>query len=123
MGADQRFQQRIARQPVGAVQPRAGHLAHGVKPGDLRLAVHVRHHAAALVMRRRHDRDRLLGDVDAVAQAGLVDVRETVDDEPRRLVRDVQQHVIGAALLHLAVNGAGHDVARRQRFERMVLRP
>ena len=46
-----------------------------------------------------------------------------LDDEPRRLVRDVEQHVVGAALLHLAVNGAGHDVARRQRLERVIARP
>ena len=57
--------------PVQATSPMA------YKPGKLGRAVHVRLHAAALVMRRRHDRDRLLRHVDAVAQAGLVNVRET----------------------------------------------
>ena len=123
MRADQRFQQRIARQPVRAVQAGAGDFADGIKAGDLRLAIHIRQHAAALVMRRRHDRDRFLGDVDAVLQAGLVNVRKTFDDEARRLVRDVEQHVIRAALLHLAVDRARHDVARRERFRADDTRP
>ncbi len=74
MGADQRFQERIAGQAVGAVQAGAGHFAHGVESRNLRLPVHRRHHAAALIMRRRHDRNRLPGDVDAVFQAGGVNV-------------------------------------------------
>ena len=36
------------------------------------------------------------------------------------LVRDVEQHIIRAALFHLAVDGARHDVARRERFQRMI---
>ncbi len=71
-------------------------------------------------MRRRHDGNRLLGDVDAVLQAGFVNVGKPVNDEFRGLVRDVEQHMIRAAAFHFAVNGAGHDVARRKRFERMV---
>ena len=71
-------------------------------------------------MRRRHDRNRLLRDVNAVAQARLVDVRKPLDDEPRRFVRDVQPHVFRAALFHLAVNRARHHVARRERFQRMI---
>ena len=63
------------------MQAGAGHFADRVKAGDFRFAVHVRDHAAALVMRRWHDRDRFLGDVNAVAQAGLVDVWEALDQE------------------------------------------
>ena len=33
---------------------------------------------------------------------------------------DVEQDAIGAAFFHFAVNGAGDDVPRRQRFQRMV---
>ena len=71
-------------------------------------------------MGRRHDRDRFFGDIDAETQAGPVDVGKPVDDERGRFVGDVQQDVVGAALLHLAVNGPGHDVARGQRLERMI---
>ena len=41
-------------------------------------------------------------------------------EEAGGLMRDVQQDVIGAALLHFTVNGAGDDVARGQRLERVV---
>ena len=49
MRANQRLQQRIARQPVRAVQPGTGRFADGEQPGDVRPAVHIRHHAAALL--------------------------------------------------------------------------
>ena len=81
---DETFQQRIARQAVRAVQARAGDLADGVEPCDVRCAVEVCADAAALVMRRRDDRDRLPGNVDAVAEAGLVDVGESAGARTRR---------------------------------------
>jgi hypothetical protein len=68
---------------------------------------------------RRHDRDGLLGDVDAVAQTGLVDRGKATDNERCGFVRDVQQHVIGPGALHDAVDGPGDDVAGRERPERM----
>ena len=71
-------------------------------------------------MRRRDDRDRLPGNIDPVTQTGLIDVRKTLGDELRRLVCDVEQHVVDTALFHLAVNGAGHHVARREGFQRMI---
>ncbi len=65
-------------------------------------------------MRRRHDGNRLFRDVNAVAQARLVNVRKALDDELLRLVRDVEQHIVRAVFFHFAVNGAGDDVARRE---------
>ena len=64
---NERLEQRVAGEPVRAVQPGAGDLADGVQAGEIRFAVSANPHAAALVMRRRHDRDRLLGDVHPVA--------------------------------------------------------
>ena len=83
MRDDQAFEQRIARQPIRAVQTGAGHFADRVKPGQTGRAVHVGLDSAALIMRRRHDRDRLLRHVDPEAQAGLVNVRETLLQELR----------------------------------------
>ena len=37
----QTFQQAVGRQPIGAVHPGAGHLAHCVEPRQLGLAVHI----------------------------------------------------------------------------------
>ena len=43
-------------------------------------------------MRCRHNRDRLLRHIDPESQASLVNVRETLPNEFRRLMRDVQKH-------------------------------
>ena len=69
----------------------------------------------------RHDGDALLRDVDAVREALGVDVREVVLRLLGVLVRHVEQDVVLAAHLHLVVDGAGHDVARRQRQAWVVL--
>ena len=64
----QALEQRIAGQAVGAVQPGAGGFADGIQSGrSVRPAI-VGHNAATGVVRGRHHRDRLLGDVDAQFQ-------------------------------------------------------
>ena len=114
MRANDGLEQRIARQPVRAVQAGAGHFTDGIEPRNLGFAVHVRHDAAALVVRRRNDRDGLPGDVDPVLEAGLVDVRKPLENKLRRPVRDIEHDEIRAALFHLAVDGARDDVPRGQ---------
>ena len=74
----QPFEQRIAGQAIRAVQAGAADFADRVQSRQSRRAIDVRLHSAALIMRRRHDRDRLLRDVDAELQASLVNVRESV---------------------------------------------
>ena len=81
---DDRLQERVAGQPVRAVDPGLGDLARGEQAGDRRLAVHRGDDAAALVVGGRHDRHRLLRHVEAELQALLVDVREPGADELRR---------------------------------------
>ena len=63
-------------QPVGAVHAGAGDLAAGVEAGDGGAAVEVGAHAAAGVVRRRRDRDRLGDRVDAGLAAARDDGRE-----------------------------------------------
>jgi len=65
-------------------------------------------------MRGRHHRNRLAGDVDAQLQATRVDGRKVLPDEVGALVRDVQVHTVQPVPLHFVVDGARHDVARRQ---------
>src|SRR5471032_1974723 len=110
----QAFKQRVAGQAVGAVQAGAGGFADGVQARDVGASGQVGDHAAAGVVRGRHDRNRLLGDVDAQFQAARVDGGEVLDQECGRLVADVEVDVVEAALLDLEVDGAGHHVARRQ---------
>ncbi len=122
MRHDQALEQRIARQAIRAVQSGAGHFADRVKSGQRRRAIHVGLDSAALIMRRRHHRDRLFRHVDAEPQTGFVNVREPFAQEFRRLVRDIEINTLRAGALHLGVDRAGHDVARRERSLRMISR-
>ena len=122
MGADERFEERIAGETIGAVQAGAGNFADGEEPRQIRFTIDARGDAAALVMRGRDDRDWFLGDVDAVTEASGIDIRKTFHDEARGLVRDIEEDVFVAAAFHFAVNGAGHNVARSKGPELMILR-
>ena len=113
-GIDEAFQQRITGHAVGAVQAGETGFADGVKAWYVGAALFVDHHAATCVMRGRHHRDRLLGDVDGKLKAALIDRREMGLDEFCRFMADVQVDAINAQALHLMVDSAGHDVSRRQ---------
>jgi hypothetical protein len=65
-------------------------------------------------MGRRDHGNRLLGDIDPELQAAGTDGREVLDDEIGRTIGDIEVDALGAQALHLVVNGAGHDVARRE---------
>ena len=105
---------RVGREAVGAVEARLGDFARGVEAGRVGAAVDVDQHAAAGVMLRRDDRDRLLRDVDAEPEQPLVDVGEMRLHEVGVAVADVEVDVIEAVALDLAVDGARDDVARRK---------
>src|SRR5438270_7074438 len=62
----------------------------------------------------RHDRDRLLGDVDAEPEQLVVDVGEMRADEILVAMRDVEMDIVETEALDLMVDGAGDDVARRE---------
>ena len=96
------------------MQAGLGDFARGIEARRVGAAVEVDHHAAAGIMLRRDDRDRLLGDVDAEAEQLLVDVREVLAHEVRVAVADVEVDVVEAEPLDLMVDRAGDDVARRQ---------
>ena len=74
----------------------------------------VGHDAAAGVMRGWHDRDRRARDVNTVLQAARIHGWEMASDEVCGFVADVEQHVLQTQTLYFVVDGAGHDVARRQ---------
>src|SRR5204862_6360217 len=56
MGANERLEERIAGEAVGAMQAGAGNFADGIEAGNVGFAVHVGQHAAALVMSGGDDR-------------------------------------------------------------------
>ena len=65
-------------------------------------------------MGARRNGDILFGDVDADRKAFGIDIREMAARLFRRLVGNVEAHVVDAVLLHLFVDGTRHDVARSQ---------
>ena len=111
---NQAFEQRIGGQAIGAMQAGAGGFAGDIEAGQVGASAQIADDAAAGVVRRRHDRDRFAGDVDAQFEAAGMDVREVFADEILALVRDVEINAVEAAFLHLEVDGAGDDVARCQ---------
>ena len=88
MREDAGLEEAVAREAVRAVQAGAGDFADGVEAGQAGGAVFIGLDAAALVVRGGDDGDGLACDVEAEAQAGLVDIREALADEFGGLVRD-----------------------------------
>ncbi len=74
------------------MQAGAGNLANRIQPRQSRRTIEVSFDSAALIMRCRHNRDCLLRHVDPEPQACLVNMWETLPNEFRRLVCDVQKH-------------------------------
>ena len=104
------------------MKSRACYFSAREEASDGRLAFGVRHNAAALVVGCRNDRNRLLGNVDAVAETRLVNKREMLDYIIRRPMRDVEQHILVAGLLHLVIDGTCDDVPRRQLLTMVIIR-
>src|SRR5437763_9454313 len=100
MRADQRFEQRIAREAISSMQTGASDLANRVKTRNVRSAIHIGHHSAALVMCRGHDRDRFARHICAVLETRLINIWEPFANELRWPVRNIEQDVIRATLLH-----------------------
>ena len=104
------------------MQARLRHLADRVQARQVGPPGDVDQHAAAGVVRRRHDGDRLRRAVDAQLEQAGVDHREVVDDELRAEVRHVEPDVAEAEPLDLGVDRAGDDVARRELHPLVVAR-
>ncbi|CAI8894767.1 hypothetical protein EMIT0194MI4_30490 [Pseudomonas sp. IT-194MI4] len=109
-GINETFQQRVAGHAVGAMQAGEAGFTNRIQARHVGAAPLIDHHAAAGVVRRRHHRNRLFGDVDREFQAAFIDRREVRLDEVFRLVADVQVNAVDTQALHLMVDGAGDDV-------------
>ena len=114
LAEDEAFEDRVRREPVGAVQPRLCHFACRPKARQIGTAIQIDHHAAARIMRRRHHRDRLNGAIDTEFEQPGVDHREVMLHEFSAEMRDIEQDVAEPQPLHFGVDGACHHVARRQ---------
>src|SRR5260221_11046884 len=116
--AHERFEQGVAGETIRPVQAGAGHFPNREKPINFSLAIHIRQNAAALIVGGRHHRNWLLRNVESISHAGLINVREPFDYELRGPMTDVQEHIIGAALFHFAIDRARNNISWGERFER-----
>src|SRR5206468_8982967 len=116
----QAFQERVARKSICSVQSGARNLADRIQPSQTCRTICIRLNPAALIMRCRYNRNRLLRDVDAKSQARLVNVREALTNKFRRLVRDIQKYALRARAFDLRIDRTRHDVARSERAARVV---
>ena len=121
-----RLHQRVAAEPVRAVDGDARALAGGVEAGQLGRAVVVGRDAAHVVVGAGPHGDRVVDRVDAgEGHRELARARQPLDDPLGAEVAHVEQHVAvdAAALVDLRLLGARDDVARGelQRVRRVAL--
>src|ERR1043166_3141192 len=117
----QTFDQRIAREAIGAMQSRATNFPNRVKSRQICRAIYIRLDAAALVVSGRHDRNRLLGHIDSETQTGLVNVRKSLAQAFHWLFPNVQENALGPRAFNFSIYRARDDVPWGQRSTRIVL--
>ena len=103
------------------MQAGAGDFPHRIQTIDRGACLQIGEYTAATVVRRRHHGNRLARDIDAQCQAAFINGREMLAHEGGWLVRNIQIHAIQAAFFHFKVDGARHDVTRRQLGAHIVL--
>ncbi len=103
------------------MQTGARDLAHRAKPLHAGPAPQVDRDPAAAVVGGRHDRYRLLRDVEADLEALAVDLGKPVPDPRRRFVADVEVRAVRPGLVHHLVNAARDDVTRSQGAIRVIV--
>ena len=113
-GEDQRFEQRIARQPVEAVHTGVRAFARGIQPVDSSVTVNVHVDAAHQIVLTGKHRDVLSGDVHPFLQTALVNHREAIADKFRAAEGDVQRKILTAGAGGLLHDAARNHVARRE---------
>ena len=112
------LEQRVRREPVGAVHARAGDLAHGVEVRHARASGQVGRHPAHQVVRRGLHRDRLARPVVAALPHRRIDRRKAGREERRRLLArgaepgHVEQHGLAVLRRHHLGDRPRHDIAR-----------
>ena len=115
---DGAFEQRVRREPVGAVHTGARHLADGVEAWQARAADQIGGDPAHEIVRGGRHGDGLSRPVPPALAHGAVDRRKAAGEERRRLLAGraqpgrIEQHGAPALARHHVGDRAGDDVAR-----------
>ena len=121
VGIDHGFDERVRGQTVTAVQACARTFSDGIEATDAALPVEVHLDSSAEVVGSRCYRDIVFCNVDADAEALLIDVGEVAFRFFGVFVGHVQVDMVFAAELHFVVDSAGYDVTRGERKARVIL--
>lgn len=92
----------------------AGALSHCVEAFDRRLSVQVYKDTAAKIVGCRSYRNVIFGDVDAQAEAFLVNIGKVLLCLFRVFVGDVKINMVITPIFHFVVNSTGYDIARSE---------
>ena len=109
---NQTFQKGIAGETIGAVDAGVGGLSCGVKTGDGSVSPEIGFDSSHHVVSSGADRSHVGGQIEAIAEAGGVDTRETFLQEFGGLGGHVEINVLRIGAMHFADNGASDDIAR-----------
>ena len=89
-----------------------GGFARGVQAGDGSVSPEIGFHPTHHVVSGGADGGHVGGEIEAVAEAGGVDARETLLEKFGGFVGHVEIHVFGLCAMHFGDDGAGDDIAR-----------
>ena len=118
---DQALQEGVGCEAIRTVHARAGHLTAGIETGDGRTTPQVRQHTTGHVVLRRRHGDQVGHRIDAPRPAGLEDRREALQPHVRAEHAAIQPHVRRALLPHAPHDRLGHDIARSEIGQRMLI--
>src|SRR5688572_15080446 len=96
MAKHQALQERVTGYPVGAMQSGAGGFTNGIQARNIRKSMQIGQYAAAGIVGRRYDRNRLLAEIKAETERLGINIREMLADKLRRLMADIQVYAIQA---------------------------
>ena len=87
---------------------------------NIGFAMQIDHYAATGKVSRRHNRNPVFGNINAVAFASFPNGRKMVLNIMCGLVRNIEQHIFFVTLLELIINRPRHHITRRQLAARVA---
>ena len=120
IGKHHRLDQRVGCEAVGAMQTSTGTLTVGIQPSDAGTSVQIHNNTTAKVMGSRCYGNHLTSDVDTIRKTFFIDAGKMLFCFCCILVCDIEKNMFITPLLHLTVNGTGHDVAWCERAATVV---
>src|SRR5947208_8731500 len=104
------------------MQTGTAHFADGVQTAQTARAVDVGLDSTALIMRRRHHRNRLPAHVDPKLQTGFENVRKTFTQKRLGLMRDMQINALRTRAFARTIDRPPEHITRSPRTAELICR-